>query len=57
MVAFAAALHVAWSEFALSIDLLDHAVECAVGEGINFDFSLLADFDQTKLRFGDIERT
>src|SRR5262245_58410734 len=52
---FAAALHVARSEFALRIDLLDHAVERAVGEGVNFDFGFLADFDQAELRFGDID--
>src|SRR5262252_1624040 len=55
MVAFVAALHVARGEFALSVDLLDHAVERAVGEGVDFDFGLLADLDQAELRFGDVD--
>src|SRR5262245_66441229 len=55
MVAFVAALYVARGEFALSVDLLDHAIERAVGEAVDFDFSLLADFDQAELRFGDVD--
>src|SRR5262249_44924813 len=53
--AFVTALHVAGGEFALSIDLLDHSVERAVGEGVHFDFGFLPDFDQAELRFGNID--
>ena len=55
VIAFVAALHVARRKFALSVDLLDHAVERAVGESVDFDFGLLADFDQAELRFGDVD--
>src|SRR5262249_30221286 len=55
MAAFVTALHVARGEFALSVDLLDHAVERAVGEGVDFDFGLLADLDQAELRFRDVD--
>src|SRR5215475_1052628 len=55
MIAFVAALHVARGEFALSVDLLDHSVERAVGEGVDFDFGLLADSDQAELRLGDVD--
>src|SRR5262245_56177182 len=54
MVAFVAALNVARREFALGVDLFDHAVEGAVFERVHFDPGFLADLDQTKLGFGDV---
>src|SRR5262249_9754539 len=55
MVAFVATLHVARCKFALSVDLLYHSVERAVGEGVDFDFGLSADLDHAEPRLRDID--
>ena len=51
MIALVAALHVAWREFTLRVDLFDLAIKEFVG--ICFDLGVLADLDQAELWFGD----